>query len=1112
MADPFYEEIINALAGALDKDRFELCAASLLTKEFPTLVPIRGGTDSGMDGATASDGPFLVCTTGTDVIRNLTGSLRSYLKNRGTRRSVVLATSQELSETRRRNLQNRARELGFSLLQIYPRAAIAERLYHEPRWCNDLLSLNGRPSALTMIPLTQRPLIDQALVGRDEVINWLLETQGDRLLIGQPGSGKTSVLRQLALKGWGLFLIDDDPASIANAIRKQQPKVIIVDDAHFRTEILSKLRQLRREIEAPFDIVATSWTGAEDLVAEVLMLPSSQMSELLLLTRDEIVQVIKEAGLGGPVELIREIVDQAEGRPGLAVTLAQLSLSGDVRNVLYGNALSRSLLTAFQRLVGKAITEVLAAFALGGDEGITLEAVSKAIGIPLSELRASLVKLAAGGVIRQSNDKQLSVWPKPLRYVLVRDVFFSGLCDLPYSRIASKLDDKYSLAKTLLGAINRGADIPEITSLLESVNSPTLWKKYAGLGEKEAAFVLLKHSDEITGIASIGKETLDRVPGKTLPLLFKAAIGDRRELGNALNHPLRWVQDWIRQAQPGTNGDAIQRRSILVRAGKEWLAGGGDELTGLRALSLAFNPGFESVTADPGSGNTIHIKRGVLSDRELSQLITVWNEVGPLLVTLTSVDWQDLFTTVHKWAYPETLTNADIPQATRATMRDGARQMVADILAASKNRPGIQLWGRELNREFGLDIELPVEREYETLFPKFETEDWESADKLQKQAVLALAEEWSVRTPSQVASTLLRLESEAMAVRHSWPRWSPLLCQRLAELVNNGDEWLSCFVKRELNGDLCAPFLERLVRDRLARWDMFLVQCLENPSYESIAINIAITKDDLPHDLLNEVLQRIARHRDMVHLLCLRNLVSDTILKTMLTHADSDIAAQAAIGTWWAEPRGQINESIASEWRAALLRTHGQHFYSSEILKSDKSLACEWLIARIDERPPFFDYHTRREISAAASVLDSDQRLAVLQHVPNDGLLTFELLMELADDDLRVCKEILKTSRFGSCRLTFLHGHPKKPWVEKALIALNAGYSAQDIVGATVGLDSSWTGEESNMWQGWIDDFEPLLRHDDPRICSVAEMATAKLKSLQLAARQSERRAAVYGR
>src|SRR6185436_1537383 len=105
---------------------------------------------------------------------------------------------------------------------------------------------------------------------------------------------------------------------------------------------------------------------------EVLTLTSAQIRELPLLTRDEIVQVVHQAGLGGPVELIREIVTQAEGRPGLAVTLSHLSLSGDVREVLYGNALRRSLLTAFEQLVGKTVAEVLAAFALGGDAGVSM--------------------------------------------------------------------------------------------------------------------------------------------------------------------------------------------------------------------------------------------------------------------------------------------------------------------------------------------------------------------------------------------------------------------------------------------------------------------------------------------------------------------------------------------------------------------------------------------------------------------------------------------------------------------------------------------------------------------------------------------------------------------
>lgn len=1108
MADPFYEEILQALTGPLDDDCFELCVSSLLTKEFPTLVPIRGGTDSGMDGVTASDGPFLVCTTGKDVIRNLTGSLKSHLKNGGTRRSLVLATSQELSETRRRNLQKRARDLGFSLLQIYPRAAMAERLYHEPRWCKDLLGLTGRPSPLTLIPFTTRPLTNQALIGRDEEIKWLQDTHGDRIVTGQPGSGKTSLLHHLVLRGWGLFLVDDDLAAIANAIRKQQPKVIIVDDAHFRTELLTKLIQLRREINAQFDIVGSCWTGDKDLVAEVLTLSSSQVCELPLLTRDEMVQVTRHAGLGGPVELIREIVTQAEGRPGLAVTLSHLSLSGDVREVLYGNALRRSLLTAFEQLVGKTVAEVLAAFALGGDAGASMEAVSKVIGISMSELRASLVKLAAGGVLRQSYDRQLSVWPRSLRYVLVRDVFFSGACDLPYKEIASELNNNYALVDTLLGAISRGAQIPEIRSLLESVKSPTLWQNYASLGEEEANFVLINYPEKIS---DIGAEALELTSQRTLPLLFNAAIGDERPIGNAANHPLRKVQDWIRHTRPDNKGEAIQRRSILVNAIKDWLAKGGDQRVGIRALSIAFSPGFETVTADPGSGNTISFMRAPLSNDELSQLLDLWGDAKSLLETLDSADWQELLNTVHEWIYPETLTFGDVPQPIKEAMRRNAQRIVRDILAASKCRPGVQQWGRKVSKQLGLEIQLSVEREFEILFPKFEIKNWEKEAGKQQSAVMALAEEWSVKTPAEVAATLLRLEKEA-TVQHTWPRWTPTLCELLAQTITDANEWFDCFIETQLPGDLCFAFLQKAVKDRVNGWEKSVVKCLENPVYEWVAVSILIRENDLPSDLLDTALQRVTKYPDMVHLACLRNQVTEGTLKAMLSHADIGVSTQAAIGTWWADPRGEISHSIANEWRAAILRAHGQQFFSTEILEGDKDLAFEWLIARIDERPKFFDYHTRKEISAAISVLDSQQRIATLPHVPSDGLLTFELLRELASDDLKVCEELLQTPRFRKYQLTFLRGHPKELWIEKAQLALNAGYSAQDIVGATIEHDSSWTGEESNMWQGWIDDFAPLLAHEDTRIRSIAEIATAKLNSLQADARKTERRAAVYGR
>lgn len=312
---------------------------------------------------------------------------------------------------------------------------------------------------------------------------------------------------------------------------------------------------------------------------------------------------------------------------------------------------------------------------------------------------------------------------------------------------------------------------------------------------------------------------------------------------------------------------------------------------------------------------------------------------------------------------------------------------------------------------------------------------------------------------------------------------------------------------------MCLPFLQKTVTSRTSGWENSVAACFENPNYEWIAANVLLLLADLPEELLSRVLITSGRYPDLVHVLCLRGQVPEPTLKFLLNSKNAVVAAQAAIGTWWAEPRGTIRPSIAGEWRAAMLTTYGQQFWLTEVLEADKVLAFDWLVSRIEEKPTFTDYLTRKEIRAAVSALDSNQRIALLQQIESEAYLTSELLTALARADLKVCEAILSEPRFAKYHLkSTLHGHPKGLWVDKALLALSSGYSAQDIVNATVDYDSSWTGEVSNMWQGWIDDFQPLCTHCSPKIRSIAEIAVAKIQSLQAAARKSERREAVYGR
>src|SRR5205823_5041817 len=146
----------------LDPKVFEDCACDLLRDIYPSLVPVRGGHDAGMDGAIA-DGEGeafpLICTTRKDFHRNLVESLDSYLAHGRRRRRAVFATSREVAPTKRRLLEDAAHKRGFTLIQIVDQQGIAQRLYWSPRWLQDLLGLSATPSALSAFPRSRRPLL-----------------------------------------------------------------------------------------------------------------------------------------------------------------------------------------------------------------------------------------------------------------------------------------------------------------------------------------------------------------------------------------------------------------------------------------------------------------------------------------------------------------------------------------------------------------------------------------------------------------------------------------------------------------------------------------------------------------------------------------------------------------------------------------------------------------------------------------------------------------------------------------------------------------------------------------------------------------------------------------
>ena len=67
-------------------------------------------------------------------------------------------------------------------------------------------------------------------------------------------------------------------------------------------------------MDADFGIVAVTWPGQADAVSGLL--EDATRIDIEDLERNEILRIVEEAGVAGPPELQRLIVDQAQGVPG----------------------------------------------------------------------------------------------------------------------------------------------------------------------------------------------------------------------------------------------------------------------------------------------------------------------------------------------------------------------------------------------------------------------------------------------------------------------------------------------------------------------------------------------------------------------------------------------------------------------------------------------------------------------------------------------------------------------------------------------------------------------------------------------------------------------------
>ncbi len=215
---------------------------------------------------------------------------------------------------------------------------------------------------------------------------------------------------------------------------------------------------------------------------------------------------------------------------------------------------------------------------------------------------------------------------------------------------------------------------------------------------------------------------------------------------------------------------------------------------------------------------------------------------------------------------------------------------------------------------------------------------------------------------------------------------------------------------------------------------------------------------------------------------------------------------------------------MLDEWRKAVLGAcSGQRdeYWLTEILRSDPELARRWLDINLSSNRTVIA-HPDSLVSVAVASLGSSERRELLSCLPKHSRYGW-LISLLVGDDPEAYREFLAEPLWLESHLDPLTWcssgdlfedelELSQAWIAKAQLALQAGYGPEDVARARLDSPKGWSGEESVMWESWVDRFRPLEQHEDPLVRRMASKAIRIATERRDDARRREKKEAIFGR
>ncbi len=577
---------------------------------------------------------------------------------------VVVACSRPLDATKRESLDRLCTDRGLLEPHIYALDWFTERLVREPLWRFRLLGIRGELGTLRDRPLdfTEAPGDRGGLLGREcdlATLNEAVADGRDIVVVGVPGVGKTRLTTEL--NGKVVYLEQAQADRLVDELLLAGPAAVVVDDAHTRDDEMRMLRRARHGVDQAFAVIATTWPDRADDVMSAL--PGAVRLDLDLLERSDMNTLVTSLGVTG--HRARSIVlDQAAGRPGWAVTLCQMFSQGERRQVVNGTAHLGYVERHLRRITESetAVDTLACVAALGGASTETLYLLAPLVGEPPAKMSRLMERLARNGLVETVH----AVWQlqPSLRAPLIARWFFTSPANRPWATLWRAFPERIpDLVSAALSAARVSAS-PEARTVADNwvrtLPAPTEWSldtfalvsEYARLGREAAQFAVAqartvlaepRETETVHGITvdprgdaaarQLAQSATQYLLPEAVTGLLDLAVGDDRPRHSNPQHPLRVLNDLANIVDPDF-GTLFEIRRLLLQSVLGWLRvhrAPADWAVTTEVLKGIFAIEMSGSWSDPGDPKTVTVARGVESAENLIRLISLWDQVVPVV-------------------------------------------------------------------------------------------------------------------------------------------------------------------------------------------------------------------------------------------------------------------------------------------------------------------------------------------------------------------------------------------------------------------------------------------------------------------------------------------------